>query len=109
CAVPRLSPGSSFSVVTPNAKVVVHGTKFSVRVDSSEAGVTRTCVRVREGLVAVHHAAGTAMLHANEAWGCPESPPVAPVVAAEPLAKPAPSRHVRRRAPVNPPPQAAAH
>jgi hypothetical protein len=92
CAVPKLTPGSSFSVVTPNARVVVHGTKFSVRVDSSEAGVTRTCVRVREGLVAVHHAAGTAMLHANEAWGCPESPPVAtpaaplPVVAAAPHA-----------------------
>jgi FecR protein len=106
CAVPKLAPGSTFAVVTPNAKVVVHGTKFSVRVDSSEAGVTRTCVRVREGLVAVHHAAGTAMLHAHEAWGCPESPPVTPAPA-EP-AKEAPQRHAfRHAAPVNPPPQAA--
>jgi len=74
CAVPKLETGSSFAVVTPNARVVVHGTKFTVRVDSQEAGVTRTCVRVREGLVAVHHAAGTAMLHAGESWGCPEAP-----------------------------------
>ncbi|HVW28121.1 MAG TPA: FecR domain-containing protein [Polyangiaceae bacterium] len=74
CAVPKLDAGSSFAVVTPNARVVVHGTKFTVRVDSPQAGVTRTCVRVREGLVAVHHAAGTAMLHAGESWGCPEAP-----------------------------------
>jgi hypothetical protein len=74
CAVPKLEAGSSFAVVTPNARVVVHGTKFTVRVDSPQAGVTRTCVRVREGLVAVHHAAGTAMLHAGESWGCPEAP-----------------------------------
>jgi hypothetical protein len=109
CAVPKLAPGSSFSVVTPNAKVVVHGTKFTVRVDSSEAGVTRTCVRVREGLVAVHHAAGTAMLHANEAWGCPESPPVAPLAAApEPIAKHLPSHRVARHvAPVDAPAQVA--
>lgn len=78
CAVPKLEAGSSFSVVTPNARVVVHGTKFTVRVDSPQAGVTRTCVRVREGLVAVHHAAGKAMLHAGESWGCPEAPVVAP-------------------------------
>jgi hypothetical protein len=76
CAVPKLEKGSSFAVVTPNARVVVHGTKFTVRVDSPQAGVTRTCVRVREGLVAVHHAAGTAMLHAGESWGCPEAPVV---------------------------------
>jgi hypothetical protein len=112
CAVPKLAPGSSFAVVTPNAKVVVHGTKFTVKVDSSEAGVTRTCVRVREGLVAVHHAAGTAMLHANEAWGCPESPPVAvapaPIAAAEPAMKAATApRVVRRSAPTNTPPPAS--
>jgi hypothetical protein len=93
CAVPKLEAGSSFSVVTPNARVVVHGTKFTVRVDSSEAGVTRTCVRVREGLVAVHHATGRAMLHAGEAWGCPESAPVA--VAAVPTVDPAPKVDTR--------------
>jgi hypothetical protein len=79
CAVPKLEAGSTFAVVTPNARVVVHGTKFTVRVDSSEAGVTRTCVRVREGLVAVHHATGRAMLHAGDSWGCPEAPIVARV------------------------------
>jgi hypothetical protein len=100
CAVPKLTPGSTFSVVTPNARVVVHGTKFTVRVDSSEAGVTRTCVRVREGLVAVHHATGRAMLHAGEAWGCPGEEPVARnEIPANALPKvPA---NARRAAPIN--------
>jgi hypothetical protein len=104
CAVPKLMAGSSFAVVTPNARVVVHGTKFTVRVDSSEAGVTRTCVRVREGLVAVHHATGRAMLHAGEAWGCPGEAPVA--LAEVPVKAPA-KAVVRRAAPVNTPPRPA--
>jgi hypothetical protein len=70
CHVPKLPGGSHFSVVTPNARVVVHGTRFTVRVDSSEAGVTRTCVRVTDGVVAVQHASGEATLHAGEEWGC---------------------------------------
>jgi hypothetical protein len=70
CAVPKLGPGERFSVVTPNARVVVHGTRFAVRVDSSEAGVTRTCVRVSEGVVAVHHGGDVATLFAGDEWGC---------------------------------------
>jgi hypothetical protein len=106
CAVPKLEAGSSFAVVTPNARVVVHGTKFTVRVDSSEAGVTRTCVRVREGLVAVHHAAGRAMLHAGEAWGCPDERPVVARTEAEPAsarAKVAVRRTVTANTPSRPP------
>jgi hypothetical protein len=74
CAVPKLHGGSLFSVVTPNARVVVHGTRFSVRVDSAEAGVTRTCVRVTEGIVAVQHGPAEAMLHAGDEWGCEAKP-----------------------------------
>jgi hypothetical protein len=70
CAVPKLHDGSLFSVVTPNARVVVHGTQFTVRVDSAEAGVTRTCVRVTEGVVAVQQGATEAMLRAGGEWGC---------------------------------------
>ncbi len=100
CAVPKLEAGTTFAVVTPNARVVVHGTKFTVRVDSSEAGVTRTCVRVREGLVAVHHAGGRAMLHAGDSWGCPEAPVQvarndAPQLQAAPA--PAPARVTSRK------------
>jgi ferric-dicitrate binding protein FerR (iron transport regulator) len=106
CAVPKLEVGSSFAVVTPNARVVVHGTKFTVRVDSPQAGVTRTCVRVREGLVAVHHAAGTAMLHAGESWGCPEAPiaaarnDVVPRVAVNDARPDKKAKHVRPSAPI---------
>jgi hypothetical protein len=70
CAVPKLGRGERFSVVTPNARVVVHGTRFTVRVDSSEVGVTRTCVRVSEGVVAVHHGGDVATLLAGDEWGC---------------------------------------
>ena len=35
CSVPHLHEGQRFSVQTPDARVVVHGTVFSVRVDSS--------------------------------------------------------------------------
>jgi len=77
CAVPKLHGGSLFSVVTPNARVVVHGTRFSVRVDSAEAGVTRTCVRVTEGVVAVHHGTAETMLHAGDEWGCEVRPSAA--------------------------------
>jgi ferric-dicitrate binding protein FerR (iron transport regulator) len=78
CAVPKLHAGALFSVVTPNARVVVHGTQFTVRVDSAEAGVTRTCVRVTEGVVAVQQqSAAEAMLHAGDEWGCEARPATA--------------------------------
>jgi hypothetical protein len=109
CAVPKLEAGSTFAVVTPNARVVVHGTKFTVRVDSSEAGVTRTCVRVREGLVAVHHAGGRAMLHAGDSWGCPGEAPAVLARTEEAAAPKAEPRHIagKRAEPVNTPPRPA--
>ncbi|HEX7669350.1 MAG TPA: FecR domain-containing protein [Polyangiaceae bacterium] len=70
CSVPKLPKGEHFSVVTPNARVVVHGTRFTVRVESVEVGVTRTCVRVQEGVVSVHDRAGVATLLVGDEWGC---------------------------------------
>jgi ferric-dicitrate binding protein FerR (iron transport regulator) len=40
--------------VTPDALVVVHGTRFAVEVQPDEDGAPHTCVRVTEGKVAVH-------------------------------------------------------
>jgi TolA-binding protein len=48
----------------------VHGTEFSVEVDTPEEGVTRTCVRVESGVVVVHHVAGQIELGAGKTWGC---------------------------------------
>ncbi|MGD8862167.1 MAG: FecR family protein [Myxococcales bacterium] len=64
CAVPPLGEAGRFAVNTPDARVVVHGTRFSVRVGDG------TCVRVREGLVAVHHAGGERRLGPGQQWGC---------------------------------------
>lgn len=86
CAVPKLHGGSLFSVVTPNARIIVHGTRFSVRVDSAEAGVTRSCVRVTEGVVAVRHGAAEVMLRAGDEWGCEAKPSVS--ITPEPPARP---------------------
>ncbi len=68
CAVPPLTDGESFSVVTKLAEVVVHGTEFTVEADSG--GEPRTCVRVTEGLVEVRHAAGSAFVSPGASWGC---------------------------------------
>lgn len=94
CAVPKLEAGAHFTVVTPNARVVVHGTRFSVRVESVEAGVTRTCVRVTEGVVAVEQPSASAMLYAGDEWGCGSPPPA--MEAPEPTVKPT----VRRARPI---------
>ena len=70
CQVPRLGQGESFDVVTPSARVVVHGTVFSVRVNEAAADGNSTCVEVSEGAVIVHHAAGQVALNSGESWGC---------------------------------------
>lgn len=70
CRVPPLDQGKSFVVATPNARVVVRGTQFSVLVDSTLEGMTRTCVRVSSGRVEVNHANGRAELSAGGHWGC---------------------------------------
>jgi hypothetical protein len=70
CSVPHLQEGQRFSVQTPDARVVVHGTVFSVRVDSSRARGSETCVEVTDGVVIVQHAAGETALNRGDRWGC---------------------------------------
>jgi hypothetical protein len=95
CRVPKLDPGHGFAVVTPNAQVVVHGTEFSVQVETPEEGVTRTCVRVREGVVSVHHSDGADRLLAGEHWGC--EPAKESVTAAEHASPGAKGRALARK------------
>jgi ferric-dicitrate binding protein FerR (iron transport regulator) len=93
CTVPHLKEGQRFSVVTPDARVVVHGTVFSVQVDSKQTSGSETCVRVTDGVVIVQHAGSETALNAGDSWGCAEAvtgaaPPqptdVAPVAAPQP-------------------------
>ncbi len=65
--VPKLGAEASFEVVTPDTRVRVHGTQFSVRVQKSGDGI-KTDVRVSEGVVSVLHGGGVAMLHASASW-----------------------------------------
>ena len=71
--VPHLGAGRAFSVVTPSATVVVHGTAFVVEVTKANDGQTRTCVRVTEGTVSVRHAGGERWVSAIGSWGCDDS------------------------------------
>ncbi|HEY1534827.1 MAG TPA: FecR domain-containing protein [Polyangiaceae bacterium] len=69
CRVPHLGEGERFSVITPDATVVVHGTVFSVAVGGA-MGATQTCVRVEEGVVSVQTASGETRLLSAQSWGC---------------------------------------
>ncbi len=68
CQVPKLPEGREFAVDTPEARVVVHGTDFTVRVP--EQGDASPCVRVREGLVEVQRGASRSWLGPGAEWGC---------------------------------------
>jgi hypothetical protein len=72
CRVPHLDPKETFSVSTPDARVVVHGTVFSVEV-ASDGASTRTTVRVEEGVVVVQHGSDESTLTASQGWT--SSPP----------------------------------
>lgn len=68
CVVPKLGATRQFAIDAPGARVIVHGTEFSVR---AEGGMT--CVRVTEGIVAVHPESSDAeveRLGPGDAWGC---------------------------------------
>ena len=91
CRVPRLGPSEQFSITTPDADVVVHGTVFTVRVGAPDsAGVRATCVRVDEGLVEVKHRQGSVRLGPGAQWGC------APVAVAPPTATRASAKAAER-------------
>jgi len=73
CTVPHLSEGQHFSVETPDARVVVHGTVFTVQVDPQQNAGQRTCVRVTDGVVIVQHGNLETALNAGDSWGCTET------------------------------------
>jgi FecR protein len=67
CLVPHLAEGHTFSVVTPDARIIDRGTIFTVSVEGSGA-TARTVVRVEEGVVLVQHASGETRLTATQTW-----------------------------------------
>ena len=68
--VPPLLNGSTVSVVTPDATVTVHGTRFSVSYDARREHPV-TCVRVQEGVVSVNRGAGRVeSVRAGQSSGC---------------------------------------
>lgn len=67
-SVPKLKPGTSLSVATPDAVVTVHGTRFSVELVGGH-----TCVRVREGIVSVARGDERERLLAGDSSGCASS------------------------------------
>jgi hypothetical protein len=68
-SVPRPGGPSTFSVTTPDARVVVHGTEFTVRVEEGDrARTTRTSVSVKHGSVSVANATGERLLNPGESW-----------------------------------------
>ena len=92
CSVPPLHEGQRFSVQTPDARVVVHGTVFSVRVDSQRASGNRTCVEVTDGVVIVQHGGSETALNRGDRWGCeanPSAQPAKPPIESAPELDPA--------------------
>jgi len=83
--VPKLGKGSSFSVHTPDAKVTVHGTVFSVTI-SGEGTMSATCVQVSEGRVSVERGGKVSMLTAGEQLNCEKGSAVATHSVAPPAA-----------------------
>lgn len=84
--VPKLAQPVEFSVGTPDARVVVHGTRFTVRVDPDARSGPLTRVAVTRGLVSVQSGGEQTWLRAGEQWPAPAAPAEAPVL------EPAPSR-----------------
>lgn len=86
--VPHLASGHSFSVKTPDAEVIVHGTAFTVEVGElvatdqplrhpSGAGPLTTRVRVSEGVVAVSSAGREVLVERGMQWVSPRAEPAA--------------------------------
>ena len=101
CTVPHLVEGQRFAVVTPDARVVVHGTVFSVRVNTLSAPGSQTCVAVTDGVVIVQHGNNETALNAGDSWGCApdtESRAAPPALLEEPRAAKAAASQSRSRA-----------
>lgn len=65
--VPKLEPTHGFSVETPDARVMVHGTRFSVVVEPTADG-PRTRVQVVHGIVSVQQGGDEVFLTAGQSW-----------------------------------------
>ncbi|MCC6898834.1 MAG: FecR domain-containing protein [Polyangiaceae bacterium] len=107
--VPALGERGSFRVHTPDARVVVHGTAFVVRVTSREGGGTDTSVTVSEGKVSVEHGGATLFLTAGQSWSSKpreQAAHPAPVISAEPAPPAAPNPGPRKAADLAPAPSA---
>lgn len=83
--VPRLTQPIEFAVDTPDARVVVHGTRFRVQVDPSAPPGASTQVAVTHGIVSVQAGSKEVWLRAGERWPAAISPAV-PADAAVPEA-----------------------
>lgn len=66
--VPKLDRERGFSIETPDAKVVVHGTGFSVSVAPENERGIRTRVSVTHGVVSVEHEGRQVRLSAGQHW-----------------------------------------
>jgi hypothetical protein len=109
CRVPHLAPKETFSVVTPDATVVVRGTIFSVEV-RLDGPTSQTTVRVSEGAVVVRHAGGESEVRASQSWSnvlAPEGPQLEPLSPSDGPTIEKPQKappHPTRRAPESPGP-----
>jgi hypothetical protein len=66
-SVPKLAPSRAFVVHTPDARVLVHGTRFVISI-ATPAHAPRTLVRVIEGRVSVQYAGTETFVSAGESW-----------------------------------------
>src|SRR5512142_139812 len=93
--VPRLPSSHSLSIMTPDARVVVHGTQFRVTVTTGAwPSATETSVSVTEGEVAVIVPTGHRILKPGQRWSSSESTLVAapePAASAHPEPPSSPS------------------
>lgn len=77
--VPRLDPTRGFSVETPDARVTVHGTHFSVVVEPTVDG-PRTRVQVTHGVVSVQQGGREVFLTAGQVWPSSDQAPAATAI-----------------------------
>jgi ferric-dicitrate binding protein FerR (iron transport regulator) len=75
--VEKLAPGLGFSVQTPDARVTVHGTRFTVQVSPRAPSGTVTSVAVSEGRVEVTSPGHDVFLGPGEHWSSQSPAPEA--------------------------------
>lgn len=71
-SVPKPGGPRTFSINTPDAEVVVHGTLFTTRVEQTSSGASRTFVSVSRGAVLVVRGGVETLVKAGQSWASPE-------------------------------------